>query len=401
MELLIPLAATLLIILLFGAGLVWMFNSFLQRPGSHQAMIVHKSRGPTVLLQGAALVIPVVMRVEWMDLKVKQLKLERRGAEGIHCKDGVRVDVEALFFVRVNRSSEDILKVAQSVGCERATDLETLHQLFEARFWEAIKAVIAKVEVEEALRAPSQLRDAVLDHIGVDLNGYTLDDLALDRVSQTPADQLDPNNILDAKGLRKIAEMNRAQELARLEVEKQTEIQKARQQREIRELMQEYEAHKLAMEEGRAQQEAEDRRQAALAQVKARQQAEEARIQAATQAAIAEHQRELESYQRAIEWERQKAVEELEVRRRLLLARAEQERRLDLERRALLRKAHLRLQLLGVLRARKAQLGEGAPPETSAAQGTKPAATQGSPEVAAAPGEGFAGLPGLTPWKLE
>ena len=38
--------------------------------------------------------------------------------------------------------------------------------------------------------------------IGKDLNGYALEDIAIDYLEQTPLETLDPNNVLDAEGIR-------------------------------------------------------------------------------------------------------------------------------------------------------------------------------------------------------
>jgi uncharacterized membrane protein YqiK len=35
--------------------------------------------------------------------------------------DNMRADIKVAFFVRVNQTSQDVLKVAQAVGCERAS----------------------------------------------------------------------------------------------------------------------------------------------------------------------------------------------------------------------------------------------------------------------------------------
>jgi hypothetical protein len=43
--------------------------------------------------------------------------------------------------------------------------------------------------------------------IGTDLNGYSLEDAAIDFLEQTPLSSLDPKNILDAQGIRKITEL--------------------------------------------------------------------------------------------------------------------------------------------------------------------------------------------------
>jgi uncharacterized membrane protein YqiK len=54
-------------------------------------------------------------------------------------------------------------------------------------------------------------KSEILKVIGTDLNGFTLDDCAIDFLEQTQLENLDPDNILDAEGIKKITELTAAQ----------------------------------------------------------------------------------------------------------------------------------------------------------------------------------------------
>lgn len=167
----------------------------------------------------SALVLPIVHRYERMDISLKTVTLDRRGSDGLVCGDKIRADVAAKFFVRVNKLPEDVLKVAQAIGCARAGDPAVLEELFVAKFAEALKTVAAQLDFEELHRNRDQFRDRVLEVIGEDLNGYVLDDLSIDHLEQTPIDQLDPGNILDAKGIKKVVETTERRKLERVQIE--------------------------------------------------------------------------------------------------------------------------------------------------------------------------------------
>jgi uncharacterized membrane protein YqiK len=168
-----------------------------------QALIVSRMQGrPRVTFSGA-LVMPIVQRAERMDLSVRRIEIDRRGKEGVICRDGIRADVKITFYLRVNPITEDILAVARSVGCARAADPSTLTELFTARFAEAIKTVCAQLDFEELI-GRMDVKDQILSTIGRDLQGYVLDDAAIDYLEQTPLEMLDPNNVLDARGIKKI-----------------------------------------------------------------------------------------------------------------------------------------------------------------------------------------------------
>jgi uncharacterized membrane protein YqiK len=170
-----------------------------------RALVISRGRDPVVSFTGA-LVLPIVQRADEIDLSVQRISISRRGREGVVCADNVRVDVTATFFLRVNKTSEDVLRVAQTVGCQRATDRQALDDLFAAKFSEAIKIVGKQLEFEQLFARRDAFRDTVIEVIGKDLAGYVLDDVAIDHIEQTPIECLDPDNILDAQGIRKIRE---------------------------------------------------------------------------------------------------------------------------------------------------------------------------------------------------
>jgi hypothetical protein len=169
-----------------------------------QALIVSRMQGePRVSFTGA-LVLPIVQRAERIDLSVRRLEIDRRGKEGVICRDNIRADVTVTCFVRVNGVADDIVRVARAIGCARATDPATVHELFTAKFAEAIKTVAKRLDFEELCTRRETFKDDIIAVIGRDLNGYVLDDVAIDHLEQTPLEVLDPNNVLDAQGIKKI-----------------------------------------------------------------------------------------------------------------------------------------------------------------------------------------------------
>ena len=187
-------------------GFFFIVSRFYRQVDQGKALIVNKKGGPVVVFTGIT-VLPIIHRAEQMDISVKSLDLDRRGKDGLICKDNIRADIKVAFFVRVNKTPEDVLKVAQSIGCARASDLQTLDELFSAKFSEALKTVGKQLEFEELYTKRGEFKDQLIEVIGRDLNGYILDDAAIDYLEQTPLNSLDPHNILDAQGIRKITEI--------------------------------------------------------------------------------------------------------------------------------------------------------------------------------------------------
>ncbi len=202
--------ATVGVVVLFGLG-IWLISMY--KKVSQGRVLVRTGQGGVKIFFNAGMVIPILHKEEIMDISVKKLEIHRMTKDGLICKDNMRADIKVAFFVRVNKSVQDIVNVAQTIGCARASDHETLESLFEAKFSEALKSVGKKFEFIELYEARREFRNEIIDIIGTDLNGYVLDDCAIDYLEQTKVENLDPDNILDAEGIKKITELTAAQKI--------------------------------------------------------------------------------------------------------------------------------------------------------------------------------------------
>jgi uncharacterized membrane protein YqiK len=194
-----------------------------------RAMIINKmGTEPKVTFTGG-IVLPIVNKSEVMDLSVKMIEIARRGKEGLICADNIRADIKVAFFVRVNKTVDDVLRVAQSIGCARASDPRTLEELFNAKFSEALKTVGKKMEFEELYTKRDIFKDQIIQVIGKDLNGYVLDDAAIDFLEQTPVEVLDPNNVLDSLGIEKITKITTIANIATNQLKQTQKMELGRQ----------------------------------------------------------------------------------------------------------------------------------------------------------------------------
>jgi uncharacterized membrane protein YqiK len=186
------------------------FARFFRKVQQGQAIVRNGVGGTRVTFNGM-MVLPIIHQAEYMDISLKRVEIERQGAEGLICQDNIRADIKVAFFVRVNKTEEDVLRVAQSVGCQRASSVETMRTLFDAKFSEALKTVGKKFDFVQLYNERDHFKNEILKVIGTDLNGFTLDDCAIDFLEQTAVNQLDPDNILDAEGIKKITDLTAGQ----------------------------------------------------------------------------------------------------------------------------------------------------------------------------------------------
>ncbi|GHH23856.1 flotillin family protein [Streptomyces lanatus] len=233
-----------------------------------KALIVSKLRKVDVTFTGQV-VLPVLHKAEVMDISVKAIEITRTGKDGLICRDNIRADIRITFFVKVNKTVEDVIKVAQAVGTARASDRDTLQELFHAKFSEALKTVGKQLDFTDLYTKRDELRYRIIEVIGVDLNGYHLEDAAIDYLEQTPLTQLDPANVLDAQGIRKITELTAVEHVRTNEAQRTEEKEITRQNVDAREAILELE---------RRQTDAEIKQRREIATVRAREEAETARV---------------------------------------------------------------------------------------------------------------------------
>lgn len=251
-------------------GMAALFKAFYVKVEQGTALIVNDmSARPKVHFTGA-LVYPIIYKKELMRISLITLEVDRRGKDGLICADNMRADITVAFYLRVNETSEDVLKVAKSIGAGRASDREAVNQLFNAKFSEALKTVGKQIDFVKLFENRQEFREKIIQVIGDDLNGYVLEDVAIDYLEQTPKASLDPHNILDAEGIKKITELTAEQNVRTNILERDEELAIKKKNVETVESMLELE---------RQQADAEARQEREVATIRAREEAETKKVQ--------------------------------------------------------------------------------------------------------------------------
>jgi len=264
----IAIVVGLLVFVLFGIPIL--LKKFYIKVEQGTALIINTLRAkPRVTFTGG-MVLPIIHMKELMKISLITLEVDRRGKDGLICQDNMRADITVAFYLRVNETEQDVLRVAKAVGTQRASDNNAVYNLFAAKFSEALKTVGKTLEFEQLFEDRQRFRDAIVDAIGSDLNGYSLEDVAIDYLEQTPKAALDPNNILDSQGIKKITQLTATQNIQTNILEKDEELAITKKNVEAREAM-------LELERQQADAEAKQARE--VATVIAREEAETLKIQ--------------------------------------------------------------------------------------------------------------------------
>jgi uncharacterized membrane protein YqiK len=337
------------ILVFFGVGMATLFVRLYRKVEQGKALIVSTLKDVDVTFTGRV-VLPVVHKAEVMDISVKTIEIDRSGKDGLICQDNIRADIKVTFFVRVNKTREDVTKVAQSIGCARASDQTTLEELFSAKFSEALKTVGKQLDFTDLYTMRHEFRDRIIEVIGTDLNGYVLEDCAIDYLEQTPLEALNTHNILDAQGIRKITELTavehvRTNELrnnerkaitkqdveaaeAILELERQKAEAEAKQNRETETVRLQEQAEVLKVQ-------SEARRRSELVRIKAEEEIQVEQENLQRQVDVARKGRERVLAVESERVERERALEAVAREREVELQRIAKDKELEVQRQAI------------------------------------------------------------------
>ena len=342
-EIIILIPAAIIFGLLVFIG---MLASFYKKIPQGKAIVRTGVGGSRVAFNKGMYVIPVFHRMEIMDISLKKVQIERMNHDGLICKDNIRADIKVAFFVRVNKSVNDVINVAQTIGCERASKIETLKEIFEAKFSEALKTVGKKFDFIELYEARREFRDEIMNIIGTDLNGYALDDCAIDYLEQTEISYLSPANILDSEGIKKITELTTAQNIKANLIRREEEKIIKKQNVEAREAILELE-RQLAEKEEKQKREIENvrsREQAEIQKVREEERLKAESVRIATdeslavqeenklrQIIIAEKNKQRTNAVETERVEKDRALEQTERERIVTLSQIEKERVIEIE----------------------------------------------------------------------
>lgn len=252
--------------------------------------------GEKVVINGGALVLPVLHETMPVNLNTVRLAVERKNVDALITLDRLRIDVKAEFYVRVRPDRESIAIAAQTLGLRTMTP-DNLKELIEGKFVDALRSVAAGMTMNQLHEQRSEFVQKVQQVSSADLamNGLELESVSLTGLDQTSIEHFNANNAFDAEGLTKLTEQIELRRKARNDIEQETRVQieaknleAARKSFEIGrdtefarlEQEREVEVRRAAQNAEVAQQQAERQREADEAKITAKRQVDSAQIEA-------------------------------------------------------------------------------------------------------------------------
>lgn len=306
------------VLLLLGAGALVTYQRLYHKTRASEAFVRTGRGGVTVIRDGGAFVVPILHELIRVSLSTLKLRVTRKNQDALITQDKLRADIEAEFFVRVQPDEESILQASRSLG-ERMGEPEAVKELVEDKLVSALRTAAAGKTLEQLNSERDLFLTEVMKLVGEDLraNGLILETVTISRLDQTDDSFLKAENIFDAQGRRKIAEITQINLTERNRLVREGE--KARKREDV-------EARQEVLELERKEQEAEARVRAEVAKIQAETEraASVERIEATRKVELAEVEKK-----KALELagrEQEQAVEVAERAKQQEIARAERER---------------------------------------------------------------------------
>lgn len=213
------------VVLLILVSVILTITRLYTRTSADQAFVRTGMGGPKAVIDGGAMLLPVVHEVIPVSLQTMRLDVERSGPNALITGDNLRADVEAEFYIKVQKRVEDVIAAATSLG-ERSVQSESVKALVFQKLVSALRTVAATRPLDELHTKRDDFAQAVQQIVAADLahNGLTLESVTISKLDQTPPNTMrGEDNVFDARGLRRIAEVTQSARIERNTIEREAD----------------------------------------------------------------------------------------------------------------------------------------------------------------------------------
>jgi len=278
--------ATIILTALAIAIFVYLLHWLYRRSSKEVSFVRTGLRGEKVVISGGAFVLPIIHNITSVGMRTLRIEVKRGGDKSFITKNRMRVEIVAEFYVRVTPSKEAVSIAAGTLG-KRTMEPESLRDLVQGRFVDALGIVAAQMSMEEIQEKRGEYIKAVKVIVAESLSstGLELEAVSLTSVDQAGLEVFDPSNAFDAEGLTQLTEQIEAGKKKRNDIEQDTAIRirtkNLEAEQKALEIDQAREFSRLLQEREIAKQRDKETTEMAVETARQERLAEEARIQSA------------------------------------------------------------------------------------------------------------------------
>ena len=214
-----------IVIIIILAAVIAVLAWFYQRATREVSLVKTGVGGRKVIMDGGTIAVPYFHEVSKVNMQTLRLEVQRTSEAALITKDRMRVDVGVEFYVSVIPSEDGIARAIQTLG-NRTFYADQLRELIQGKLVDTLRSVAARMTMDELHENRgafvSDVREGLVDALA--RNGLELDSVSLTSLDQTPFAKLDENNVFNAVGMRKLAEVVAKSKKERAEIDSDAEI---------------------------------------------------------------------------------------------------------------------------------------------------------------------------------
>lgn len=179
-----PIFYVIIVILVIAwIGTISMVIKMYKKAKPGEALVKTGIGGSKVSFQGI-LVVPFLHNLERLDITVKTYELNKSGENHLLTRDGRKLEIATIFYLRINQTEQAVIQVAQAFGSDDVSSPEFIERNFGKKFEEAIINTVYAFKLDNLLSDIGTIKMEIMDTIGTDLNGFILDDVAIHHLKE-------------------------------------------------------------------------------------------------------------------------------------------------------------------------------------------------------------------------
>ncbi|MCF8128505.1 MAG: hypothetical protein K9N10_08320 [Deltaproteobacteria bacterium] len=191
----------------------------------HTAFVRTGFGGSKAVVGRGAFVIPLLHKIQWVDLSETKLQIKRKDENSIITKNRLRADIEMEVYIRVKADRKDVEQAAVALG-QRTGNADALGSFLGPTLLNAVQAVASDMTLEEIHQNRTIYSTNVKTLLVDELNqkGLELTSVSLCSFDQTKIDFYDSDNVFDSEGILAIKGITEKRKKERNDIEQDNTI---------------------------------------------------------------------------------------------------------------------------------------------------------------------------------
>tara|TARA_Y100001949_G_scaffold89744_1_gene75865 strand:+ start:471 stop:2456 length:1986 start_codon:yes stop_codon:yes gene_type:complete len=218
--------ATIILIALAIAIIVYLLHWLYRRSSKEVSFVRTGMFGEKVVISGGAFVLPIIHNITQVGMRTLCIIIKRGGDKSLITSDRMRAELVSEFYVRVAPDKKSVSIAAQTLG-NRTLNPDHLKELVHGRFVDALGVVAATMTLDEIqenrgkyVKEVTTIAEESIGHTGLELETVSLTGL-----DQAPIEMFNPSNTFDSQGLTRLTEQIESRRKKRNDIQQETKIQ--------------------------------------------------------------------------------------------------------------------------------------------------------------------------------